>query len=68
MRLSGFIIRFSQLVRLFTPVYSGPGGGRIYPLARPWPKGEWLVAEALGISPKRAGPRRFFPMQRVKLF
>lgn len=24
-------------------------------LSRPWPKGEWLIAEAIGVHPRRSG-------------
>lgn len=29
-------------------------------LVRPWPKGEWLVAEALGIHPAEIWPSRYY--------
>jgi len=29
-------------------------------LSRPWPKGEWLVADALGIDPSVIWPSRYF--------
>lgn len=29
-------------------------------LSRPWPKGEWLIAEALGIHPSEIWPSRYF--------
>ncbi len=29
-------------------------------LARPWPKGEWLIADALKIHPSEIWPSRYF--------
>ncbi|MFE8147191.1 helix-turn-helix transcriptional regulator [Brenneria goodwinii] len=29
-------------------------------IARPWPKGEWIVAEALGIHPAEIWPSRYY--------
>lgn len=29
-------------------------------LARPWPKGEWLIAEAIGITPQEIWPSRYY--------
>lgn len=29
-------------------------------LSRPWPKGEWLIAEALDIHPAEIWPSRYF--------
>ncbi|XBS69761.1 helix-turn-helix transcriptional regulator [Acerihabitans sp. KWT182] len=29
-------------------------------LTRPWPKGEWLIAEALGIQPAIIWPSRYY--------
>ncbi|WP_075182987.1 helix-turn-helix transcriptional regulator [Pantoea sp. 1.19] len=29
-------------------------------LTRPWPKGEWIVAEALSLHPKEIWPSRYF--------
>lgn len=29
-------------------------------LTRPWPKGEWMVAEALGIHPAEIWPSRYY--------
>jgi len=29
-------------------------------LSRPWPKGEWLIANALGIHPSIIWPSRYF--------
>lgn len=29
-------------------------------LSRPWPKGEWLIAEALGVHPSEIWPSRYF--------
>lgn len=29
-------------------------------LARPWPKGEWIIAEALQINPSEIWPSRYF--------
>lgn len=29
-------------------------------LSRPWPKGEWLIAEALNIHPAEIWPSRYF--------
>lgn len=39
-------------------------------LIRPWPKGEWLIAESLGVHPSDIWPTRYFdpdtgqPIQR----
>ncbi|GAA3586835.1 helix-turn-helix transcriptional regulator [Gibbsiella greigii] len=32
-------------------------------LSRPWPKGEWLIAEALDIHPAEIWPSRYFDPQ-----
>ncbi|MFJ5409285.1 helix-turn-helix domain-containing protein [Pectobacterium punjabense] len=29
-------------------------------LTRPWPKGEWLVADALGVHPAEIWPSRYY--------
>ncbi|GKV90095.1 MULTISPECIES: helix-turn-helix domain-containing protein [Pectobacterium] len=29
-------------------------------LSRPWPKGEWLIADALGIHPSEIWPSRYY--------
>ncbi|MCI4237355.1 transcriptional regulator [Dickeya dianthicola] len=29
-------------------------------LVRPWPRGEWLIAEALGIPPAEIWPSRYY--------
>lgn len=29
-------------------------------LSRPWPKGEWLIAEAIGIHPSEIWPSRYY--------
>lgn len=41
-------------------------------LSRPWPKGEFLIAQALGIDPAEIWPSRYFdrqgnPIDRKKL-
>ncbi|AUQ42666.1 helix-turn-helix domain-containing protein [Yersinia ruckeri] len=32
-------------------------------LTRPWPKGEWLIAKALGIPASEIWPNRYFDLQ-----
>ncbi|ANS40880.1 MULTISPECIES: helix-turn-helix domain-containing protein [Serratia] len=32
-------------------------------LSRPWPKGEWLIAEALDVHPAEIWPSRYFDPQ-----
>ncbi|MGL4858242.1 MAG: helix-turn-helix domain-containing protein [Enterobacteriaceae bacterium] len=32
-------------------------------LVRPWPKGEWLIAESLGIHPAQIWPSRYYDPQ-----
>ncbi|QOL13527.1 helix-turn-helix domain-containing protein [Dickeya dianthicola] len=32
-------------------------------LYRPWPKGEWLIANALGINPEGIWPSRYYDSQ-----
>jgi len=34
-------------------------------LSRPWPKGEWLVANALGIDPSVIWPSRYFDAKGI---
>ncbi|ASN87173.1 transcriptional regulator [Pectobacterium versatile] len=29
-------------------------------LSRPWPKGEWLIADAMGIHPSEIWPSRYY--------
>ncbi|WP_346826813.1 helix-turn-helix domain-containing protein [Serratia inhibens] len=36
-------------------------------LSRPWPKGEWLIAEALDIHPAEIWPSRYFDPQTNNL-
>jgi Ner family transcriptional regulator len=41
-------------------------------LTRPWPKGEFLIAEALGVHPREIWPERYFgedgkPFDRASL-
>ncbi|MFC0179301.1 helix-turn-helix domain-containing protein [Thorsellia kenyensis] len=32
-------------------------------LIRPWPKGEWLIAEKIGLHPSEIWPTRYFDAQ-----
>ncbi|MBK0089359.1 helix-turn-helix transcriptional regulator [Erwinia sp. S59] len=32
-------------------------------LIRPWPKGEWLIAEAIGVAPHEIWPSRYYSLQ-----
>jgi Ner family transcriptional regulator len=32
-------------------------------LIRPWPKGEWLIAEAIGVTPDEIWPSRYYSSQ-----
>ncbi|MBS0969196.1 transcriptional regulator [Chimaeribacter arupi] len=34
-------------------------------LYRPWPKGEWIIAHALGVHPKRIWPSRYFDAETL---
>ncbi|MDR0805387.1 MAG: helix-turn-helix domain-containing protein [Enterobacteriaceae bacterium] len=36
-------------------------------LVRPWPKGEWLIAEALGKHPSEIWPSRYYDPVTLKL-
>lgn len=36
-------------------------------LTRPWPKGEWLIAEALDVHPAVIWPKRYFDPKTNKL-
>ncbi|MEH0833218.1 helix-turn-helix domain-containing protein [Pectobacterium cacticida] len=36
-------------------------------LSRPWPKGEWLIADALGIHPSEIWPSRYYDPETNKL-
>lgn len=36
-------------------------------LSRPWPKGEWLIADALGIHPSEIWPSRYYDTQTQQL-
>ncbi|WP_127957206.1 helix-turn-helix domain-containing protein [Serratia microhaemolytica] len=36
-------------------------------LARPWPKGEWLIANALDMHPAEIWPSRYFDPQTQRL-
>ncbi|KJV26647.1 helix-turn-helix transcriptional regulator [Pantoea sp. SM3] len=31
-------------------------------LIRPWPKGEWLIAEAIGVAPDEIWPSRYYSL------
>ncbi|HDC4636612.1 TPA: helix-turn-helix domain-containing protein [Enterobacter cloacae] len=37
-------------------------------LSRPWPKGEWLIAQALNISPEMIWPERYFDEKGTPIF
>ena len=37
-------------------------------LSRPWPKGEWLIAQALNISPEVIWPERYFDEKGAPIF
>lgn len=32
-------------------------------LVKPWPKGEWIIAHALGLTPQEIWPERYFDEQ-----
>ncbi|PWC09512.1 DNA-binding protein [Brenneria roseae subsp. americana] len=36
-------------------------------LSRPWPKGEWLIADALGIHPSEIWPSRYYDPETDQL-
>lgn len=36
-------------------------------LSRPWPKGEWLIADAVGIHPAEIWPSRYYDAETHKL-
>ncbi|UFT94275.1 helix-turn-helix domain-containing protein [Pectobacterium carotovorum] len=36
-------------------------------LTRPWPKGEWLVAGALGVHPAEIWPSRYYDTEGILL-
>lgn len=36
-------------------------------LSRPWPKGEWLIANAIGIHPAEIWPSRYFDPVTLRL-
>lgn len=36
-------------------------------LSRPWPKGEWLIADAIGVHPSVIWPSRYFEPQTHRL-
>ncbi|MBJ7222576.1 MULTISPECIES: helix-turn-helix domain-containing protein [unclassified Brenneria] len=36
-------------------------------LTRPWPKGEWLIADALGIHPSEIWPSRYYDPETNEL-
>ncbi|OON39200.1 DNA-binding protein [Izhakiella australiensis] len=36
-------------------------------ICRPWPKGEWLIANALGIHPAEIWPSRYYDPESHKL-
>ncbi|MEH2920511.1 helix-turn-helix domain-containing protein [Samsonia erythrinae] len=36
-------------------------------LSRPWPKGEWLIADALGIHPSEIWPSRYYDPETNEL-
>lgn len=36
-------------------------------LSRPWPKGEWIIAETLGIHPSIIWPSRYFDPQTQQM-
>ncbi|MFC3394337.1 helix-turn-helix domain-containing protein [Brenneria rubrifaciens] len=36
-------------------------------LSRPWPKGEWLIADALGIHPSEIWPSRYYDPETNQL-
>ena len=36
-------------------------------LSRPWPKGEWLIANAIGIHPAEIWPSRYYDPQTEQL-
>lgn len=36
-------------------------------LIRPWPRGEWLIAEALSVHPSEIWPSRYFDPQTDQL-
>lgn len=36
-------------------------------LTRPWPKGEWLIAEAIGVHPSEIWPSRYYDAESNQL-
>ncbi len=53
------MISYQGLVRTF-PRESGLSPGTLSnALTRPWPKGEMIIAKAIGISPEEIWPSRF---------
>ncbi|UCP81108.1 helix-turn-helix domain-containing protein [Pectobacterium versatile] len=36
-------------------------------LSRPWPKGEWLIADAMGIHPSEIWPSRYYNSETNEL-
>lgn len=36
-------------------------------LSRPWPKGEWLIADAIGVHPAEIWPSRYYDPQTDKM-
>ncbi|QTF10014.1 transcriptional regulator [Brenneria izadpanahii] len=36
-------------------------------LSRPWPKGEWLIADALGVHPSEIWPSRYYDPETNEL-
>jgi len=36
-------------------------------LYRPWPKGEWIIAHALGLHPRQIWPSRYFDPVTLRL-
>lgn len=36
-------------------------------LSRPWPKGEWLIAEAIGVAPDEIWPSRYYSSQGERI-
>ncbi|WP_437608577.1 helix-turn-helix domain-containing protein [Erwinia sp. V71] len=36
-------------------------------LSRPWPKGEWLIAEIIGVHPAKIWPSRYYDRETQQL-
>lgn len=36
-------------------------------LSRPWPKGEWLIAETIGVHPAKIWPSRYYDSETKQL-